>query len=102
MFATTAGGNPRLHAQQGQFMITNICNLEHHIRLEELRINRQLLFAFDIPASECRDALEDLRFMGITPASMFSGFDGLARSIKHQMLLKDSHEFSDALLIINQ
>lgn len=76
--------NPRLSAQQGEFLVTNIVEIEQTIH--ELEENRGQIFmvAADIPTSFAIEALEDLSFMGLTPATMFPGLDGICRMLKHQ------------------
>lgn len=77
--------NPRLQAQQGRFLVTNVANLERWIDGMQTGLERPLLHAVDIPISVASDALEDLAFMGVTAASMFPGLDGVCRKIRHQM-----------------
>jgi hypothetical protein len=78
--------NPRLAAQQGGFMVTNVGHLEAHITSIERRLGIQHLYAADLPASMAVDALKDLAFMGLTAATMFPGLDGIGRMIKLDML----------------
>lgn len=77
--------NPRLQAQQGRFLVTNISNLERWFdgRLGQSR--KPFLHAVDIPIQCAREALEDLAFMGVTAATMFPGLDGVCRKIRHEM-----------------
>jgi FRG domain len=79
--------NPRLSAQQGGFLVTNIGDLEAHMRGIEARLGVQNLYAADIPASIAPEALSDLAFMGLTAATMFPGLDGVGRMTKMEMLL---------------
>lgn len=80
--------NPRLLAQQGRFLVTNLSNVEAFIQLKENQDQQTYLHAVDIPISEASQALEDLAFMGLTAATMFPGLDGLGKMIRHQMLFK--------------
>ena len=80
--------NPRLSAQQGGFLVTNVGNLEAHIRGVETQLGVQHLYAADIPAAVAAEALSDLAFMGLTAATMFPGLDGVGRMTKLEMLLK--------------
>lgn len=80
--------NPRLYAQQGMFLVTNVANLEHYIEFLEHRSQQRILFAADIPISYAVEALEDLKFMGLTAATMFPGLDGVGRMIRHKMSFK--------------
>ena len=77
--------NPRLSAQQGEFLVTNIADLEGFLCRT---YPKGTLIAADIPASCAIEALEDLAFMGLSAATMFPGLDGLCRNLKHQMLFK--------------
>lgn len=80
--------NPRLYAQQGRFMATNVLDLERHIRRVEVESGTTCLLAADVPVSFAAEALEDLAFMGLTAATMFPGLDGLCRKMKHAMEFK--------------
>ena len=78
--------NPRLLAQQGRFLVTNIQNVESYIQFTERQDKMRHLYAVDIPIGEAPRALEDLAFMGLTAATMFPGLDGVGKMIRHQML----------------
>lgn len=84
----TARLNPRLYAQQGMFLVTNIGNLEPFIFLREKEHNKKYLIAVDVSVSCAVEALEDLAFMGLTASTMFPGLDGAAKTIKHAMAFK--------------
>ena len=80
--------NPRLYAQQGQFLVTNVEDVETFIcKIEEVN-QKTFLFAADIPISCCSEALEDLAFMGMTAGTMFPGMDGVCRMMRHAMTFK--------------
>jgi len=78
--------NPRLYAQQGKFVVTNIASLEHLLRYLEGQMNERVMYAADVPAKFASEALEDLAFMGLTAANMFPGLDGVGRMMRHEML----------------
>ncbi|MBL0917693.1 MAG: FRG domain-containing protein [Hydrogenophaga sp.] len=82
--------NPRLQAQQGQFLVTNIGDLEGFIRHAEEHAQTRLAYAVDVPALVAFQALEDLAFMGLTAATLFPGLDGVARAIRHKMGFRSS------------
>lgn len=82
--------NPRLYAQQGLFIVTNAANIEHLMLEEGKRIGTNYLVAADVPISFASEALEDLRYMGLTAATMFPGLDGVCRMMKHAMSFKTS------------
>lgn len=84
----SARHNPRLLAQQGRFLVTNMSNVEAFIYYKESEDKSTYLYAADVPISAAPDALEDLAFMGLTAATMFPGLDGVGRMIRHQMLFK--------------
>jgi hypothetical protein len=79
--------NPRLNAQQGGFLVTNVGSVEAYIGGMEARAGKQHLYAADIPASLAPEALKDLAFMGLTAATLFPGLDGVGRMTKLEMLL---------------
>ncbi len=80
--------NPRLQAQQGHFLVTNVADIEKYIRHHEMNQSRRVAYAVDVPASWALNALEDLAFMGLTAATLFPGLDGVARSLRHKMNFK--------------
>ncbi|ADX47331.1 FRG domain protein [Paracidovorax avenae ATCC 19860] len=86
MLSISARHNPRLHAQQGRFMVTNVEEIEEAICYWQVTSTRPYLLAADIPIDCAREALEDLAYMGITPATLFPGLDGVCRTLKHQMM----------------
>jgi hypothetical protein len=77
--------NARLYAQQGQFLVTNVADLENFIRDIEIKMKKRLIVAADIPVDCAIEALEDLQFMGLSAATMFPGLDGVCRMMKHSM-----------------
>lgn len=77
--------NPRLYAQQGKFLVTNIADLERHFCETQTRQNLTALTAADVPISCAGEALQDLKFMGLTAATMFPGLDGVGRMMRHEM-----------------
>jgi hypothetical protein len=77
--------NPRLAAQQGHFLVTNVAHLEAYIRTAEIRTGVRSLFAVDVPIGVATEALKDLAFMGLTAATLFPGLDGVGRMLRHEM-----------------
>lgn len=77
--------NPRLYAQQGTFLATNVVDLEGFICEADKENGRQDIFAVDLPISCAYEALKDLTFMGLTAATMFPGLDGIGRMMRHEM-----------------
>lgn len=78
--------NPRIQAQQGHFLVTNICDLEQWFLNFEETGGNSVLLAADVPARFAAEALEDLAFMGITAATLFPGLDGICRALRHRMI----------------
>jgi hypothetical protein len=77
--------NPRLGAQQGHFIVTNVSDLRSFVHQWEQRAELLALSAVDVPMSYASAALRDLAFMGVTAATMFPGLDGVGRKIRHEM-----------------
>ena len=80
--------NPRLYAQQGRFLVSNIGNIEQFICNIERHFETRYLLAAEIPVAFASEALEDLAFMGVTAASLFPGLDGVCRMMRHSMAFR--------------
>jgi hypothetical protein len=80
--------NPRLYAQQGRFLVSNMLDIENELIQMGKTNGKELLVAVDVPISCAIEALEDLHFMGLTAASMFPGLDGVCKMMKHKMAYK--------------
>lgn len=80
--------NPRLYAQQGQFLVTNVADLESYLLWMEKGSVRKLVRCVDIPIACANEALEDLEFMGLSAAALFPGLDGVCRMMRNQLLYK--------------
>ena len=74
--------NPRLVPQQSVTTVTNIDDIEAYIQARELDTGKTYLEAIDIPAADREKAMRDLRFMGITPGSMFPSIDGVCEELR--------------------
>jgi hypothetical protein len=77
--------NQRLYVQQGLFIVSNAANIEHILLAGGELDGVDYLVAADIPISCAAEALEDLKFMGLTAGTMFPGLDGVCRMMKHAM-----------------
>ncbi|WP_429404530.1 FRG domain-containing protein [Paraburkholderia sp. MM5482-R1] len=77
--------NPRLYAQQGRFLVSNVGNIEQFICNIERHENVRYLMAAEVPAAFASEALGDLAFMGVTAATLFPGLDGVCRMLRHAM-----------------
>ena len=76
--------NPRLVPQQAVTTVTNLDDVEAYI-LDREAINRtQYLRAIDISTKYRDEAMNDLRFMGITAGSMFPSIDGVCEELKER------------------
>ncbi|WP_086925206.1 FRG domain-containing protein [Variovorax sp. JS1663] len=81
--------NPRLYAQQGQFLVTNVADVERYLCIAQKKNSpKPILAAADVPVTCAPTALEDLAFMGLTAATMFPGLDGVSRMLRHEMAFK--------------
>ena len=80
--------NTRLYNQQGQFLVTNVSDLESFILHAAKVANKRFLTAVDIPVECATEALEDLYFMGLSAGSLFPGLDGVCRMMRYQMLFR--------------
>jgi hypothetical protein len=82
--------NPRLYVQQGRFLVTNLVDVESFLIMEGQAANKPCLIAADIPTSCAWEALQDLKYMGLTAGSLFPGLDGVSRMIKQMMIVSDT------------
>ncbi|MCP1174313.1 FRG domain-containing protein [Ralstonia chuxiongensis] len=79
-------GNPRLHAQQGRFLVSNVSNLEAYLRNKEVDEGANYLVTADIPLHDAKEALRDLDYMGLTAATLFPGLDGVCQMLRNRMM----------------
>jgi hypothetical protein len=77
-------GNPRMLPQQAISTLTNVADVEYYLEAVTQRTGEIYLRAIDLPASQRNEVLHDLRFMGITAASLFPGLDGLFEDLREQ------------------
>ena len=87
--------NPRLYAQQGLFMVTNAVNVEHVLLEAGMKDEQEFLIAADVPIKFASEALQDLKYMGLTAATMFPGLDGVCRMMKHSMYSRAKPKIND-------
>jgi FRG domain-containing protein len=77
--------NPRALPQQSVSTVTNVDDLDLFIEDKiEKRFQRSYLRVIDLPATERRQAMQDLARMGITAGSMFPGLDGACQQLKER------------------
>lgn len=84
-FHPPAHNNPRYYAQQSVAAFSNVEDIEGFVGAFELNHAQKYLTRIDIQASE-REAVEDeLRFMGISAATLFPGVEGACRSLHAEL-----------------
>jgi hypothetical protein len=74
--------NERTIPQQGVSLQSNVDDIEGHILKLEQQFNTTVLEAFDLPIGDREGVMHELRYMGITAASMFPGLDGMCEELK--------------------
>jgi hypothetical protein len=74
--------NERMIPQQGVSMQSNVDDIESYIRQLEETHNQSVLDAIDLPLQDREGVMQELRYMGITAASMFPGLDGMCQELK--------------------
>lgn len=84
----TPRDNPRLYAQQGRFVVTNLGNLESYL-VHLAKIGQgDMLWAADVSKAETVKAMKDLALMGLSAATLFPGLEGACRTLRHQMAVQ--------------
>jgi hypothetical protein len=81
---TPSLNNPRAIPQQSMSCVSTIDDIEGYLDHVEKKMNKKYLTAYDILVSEGENALKDLELMGITPASLFPGLDGICAYLKRK------------------
>ena len=77
--------NQRVVPQQAATTVTNIDDIEAHIkRTENIRKGAQYLSAIDIDVKERDEVMKELAYMGITAGSMFPGLDGACEELRER------------------
>ena len=76
--------NPRLVPQQAVTTVTNIDDIEAYILAREEADDIKYIRAIEIPARERENAMNDLKFMGITAGSMFPSIDGVCEELREK------------------
>lgn len=76
--------NPRLVPQQSVTTATNIHDIESYILEKEIEYGVKFLHAIDITTRDREEAMEDMRFMGITAGSMFPSLDGVCEAVREK------------------
>ena len=84
-FHPPANNNPRYYPQQSMAAFSNIDRIEDFIAAYELHHKMKYLTRIDILASERATVEDELRFMGITPATLFPGLEGACKSLRAEL-----------------
>jgi hypothetical protein len=79
-----AMNNNRAIPQQSVSLFSNIVDIENFIEGSRAFIKGDYFMRIDLPYSEKKRVMRELRRMGITAASLFPGFDGICQSLKDQ------------------
>lgn len=77
-----AHNNPRYLPQQSVASFGNVDDLEWFISWREAKKNIKFLTRIDLPIEDTFKAMNDLRLMGVSGASLFPGFDGMCESLR--------------------
>ena len=76
--------NDRLIPQQAVSSVTNVDDIETHIKQIEQRTEKTYLQAIDLPLRARKDVIEELSYMGITAGSLFPGLDGACEELRER------------------
>lgn len=74
--------NPRSAPQQSLSAIVTVDDVEGYLETVGKKMGCDYLRVFDLPYAERKTVLQELRFMGITAASLFPGFDGTCDAMR--------------------
>jgi hypothetical protein len=84
-FHPPANNNPRYYPQQSMAAFSNVDKIEDYVTAYEKAHKAKYLTRIDILASERGVVEDELRFMGITPATLFPGFEGACKSLRSEL-----------------
>lgn len=79
VFRPNSKGNQRLVFQQGQFLHSNIVEIEAYLMSLPHQGDLPLISAVEMPASLASEVIDELAYMGVSHLSLFPGLDGAAR-----------------------
>ncbi len=74
--------NDRAVPQQGLLTLTNVQDIESFLHVVESRIGNQILKVIDLPKTETRRVMAELKLMGITQSSLFPGIESICLDIR--------------------
>ena len=75
-------GNNRAGPQKSMFTVTNVDDIEAHIRATEANVQQQFLWVIDIPTVDRDKALADLDDFNVNRSMLFPDLDGFCRSMR--------------------
>ena len=76
--------NPRATTQQSVMVFSNLDDIEAFIRFVEKVNKKSYLTVYEISHAARKEALNELRLMGITSSSLFPDFEGVCRDLKNR------------------
>jgi hypothetical protein len=77
--------NDRSRPQQALSLVTNVDDVEAHIRNRESANGKSYISMIDIACSERAAVMRDLSRMGISAGSMFPGLDGACEELRERL-----------------
>jgi len=79
VFRPSSKGNQRLVFQQGQFLHSNVVEIEAYLMTLPHQGDLPLISAVEMPATLAREVIDELAYMGVSHLSLFPGLDGAAK-----------------------
>lgn len=80
--------NERMIPQQAVSIVSNIDDIESHIRTKEADKKKEYLRIIELPWSERKRVMHELSIMGITAGSLFPGIDGVCEEMRERLFEK--------------
>lgn len=84
-FHPSAHNNPRYYPQQSMAAFSNVDDVEGFVSAFELQHKVTYLTKIDIRADQREIVEDELRFMGITAATLFPGFEGACKALRSEL-----------------
>jgi hypothetical protein len=84
-FHPPAHNNPRYYPQQSVAAFSNVDDIEDFVMAHEIHQKQTYITRIDIHASEREQVEDDLRFMGISAATLFPGLEGACKSLSAEL-----------------
>lgn len=75
--------NERMIPQQAVSLMTNVDDIEKYIKSLQT-VDKQYLYAIDLPVSDRDQVVQELEYMGITAGSLFPGLDGACEELRER------------------